>query len=127
MKILFVIASNAALCWIVYLVGTYLGATEIWATFFGAVIVDIISQILARKMKVPVTVLFIGGVLPLVPGYSIYRVAYDMILGGNTSASLTQTLLLAGGIALAVLVTDTVLDIIHRTIKYAKSRKFIKR
>ena len=50
-----------------------------------------------------------------------------MILGGNTSASLTQTLLLAGGIALAVLVTDTVLDIIHRTIKYAKSRKFIKR
>ena len=78
-------------------------------------------------MKVPVTVLFIGGVLPLVPGYSIYRVAYDMILGGNTSASLTQTLLLAGGIALAVLVTDTVLDIIHRTIKYAKSRKFIKR
>ena len=126
-KILFVIASNAALCWIVYLVGTYLGATEIWATFFGAVIVDIISQMLARKMKVPVTVLFIGGVLPLVPGYSIYRVAYDMILGGNTSASLTQTLLLAGGIALAVLVTDTVLDILHRTIKYAKGRKFIKR
>lgn len=125
-KIFFVIATIASVCWIIYLFCIRFGTDEIWATFFGAVVVDIISQTLARKMKVPVTVFFIGGVLPLVPGYAIYRVAYDMILGGNTSAALSNTLLLAGTIALAVLVTDTVIDIIHRSIKYLKGKKVAK-
>ena len=55
-----------------------LGLSSVWASFFGAVFVDLSSQILARRLKAPVIIFLIIGVLPLVPGYGIYKVAYDM-------------------------------------------------
>ena len=81
------------------------------------------AQILARKMKGPVTLFFVIGALPLVPGYGIYKVAYDMFSGGNVGASLTNALLIAGAVALAVLVADTLIDMIIRAIAYIKEKK----
>ena len=59
--------------------------------------------------------------LPLVPGYGIYRVAYDMFSGGNVSASLTNALMLAGAVALAVIVMDTVIDLFVRVYRRYKN------
>ncbi|MGN1095723.1 MAG: threonine/serine exporter ThrE family protein [Eubacteriales bacterium] len=126
-KLFLVICSVSSVCWFVYLIFVNYITDEIWATFFAAVAVDLISQILARKLKAPVTLFFIGGVLPLVPGYAIYRVAYDMILGESAGEPLMRTLLIAGTIALAVLVTDTFIDIIHRSSEHIKHRKLKKK
>ena len=112
-----------AACWAIYLFGISCSLSTVWATFFAAVFVNIVSQILARTMKAPVTLFFIIGALPLVPGYGIYKVAYDMFSGGNVGASLTNALLLAGSVALAVLVTDTVIDVIIRGVGYLKNKK----
>ena len=122
-KYYFICCLNAAICWAIYLFCVYLGCTSVWATFFGAFFVDVMAQILARKMKGPVTLFFVIGALPLVPGYGIYKVAYDMFSGGNVSASLTNALLLAGAVALAVLVADTLIYIIVRGIGFIKNKK----
>lgn len=124
-KYYFICCLNAAVCWAIYLCFIYLGYSSIWATFFGAVFVNIVSQIFARTMKAPVTLFFIIGALPLVPGYGIYKVAYDMFSGGNVGASLTNALLLAGSVALAVLVTDTIIDIIMRGVNYIRNKRKI--
>jgi uncharacterized membrane protein YjjP (DUF1212 family) len=108
---------NSAACWAVYLFCVSLGATSVWATLFSACFVDLVSQILARKMKAPVFMFFVIGVLPLVPGYGIYKVAYDMFSGGDVGASLTNALLLAGAVALAVIVTDTIIQLFVRVYR----------
>ena len=120
-KLVFVCSLEAALCWAVYLLCISLGCSSVWASFYGAAFVDLASQILARRLKAPVIIFLIIGVLPLVPGYSIYRVAYDMFSGGDVGASLTNTLLLAGAVALAVIVTDTVIDLFVRIYRRYKN------
>ncbi len=112
---------EASLCWAVYLFCISLGFTSVWATFFGAAFVDLSSQILARRLKSPVIIFLIIGVLPLVPGYGIYKVAYDIFTGGNVAASLTNALLLAGAVALAIIVMDTVIDLFVRIYRRVKN------
>jgi uncharacterized membrane protein YjjP (DUF1212 family) len=120
-KFIFICCSEAALCWAVYLVCVSFGLSSIWASFFGAAFVDISSQILARKLKAPVIIFLVIGVLPLVPGYGIYKVAYDMFSGGNVGASLTNALMLAGAVALAVIVMDTTVDLAVRIYRRYKN------
>ena len=120
-KFVFISCTEAALCWAVYLLCVGFGLSSVWATFFGAVFVDLAAQILARRLKAPVIIFLIIGVLPLVPGYGIYRVAYDMFTGGNVAASLTNALLLAGAVALAVIVMDTVIDLFVRIYRRFKN------
>ncbi len=120
-KFIFICCTEAALCWAVYLICISFGLSSVWASFFGAVFVDLASQILARRLKAPVIIFLIIGVLPLVPGYGIYKVAYDMFTGGNVAASLTNALLLAGAVALAVIVMDTVIDLFVRVYRRFKN------
>ena len=127
-KFIFICCSEAALCWAVYLFCVSLGCSSVWASFYGAAFVDIASQILARKLKAPVIIFLVMGVLPLVPGYGIYKVAYDMFSGGDVGASLTNALLLAGAVALAVIVMDTVTDLFVRIYRrYKNGTMFEKR
>lgn len=119
-KFVLICSLCASLCWAVYLSCISMGLSSVWASFYGAVFIDVSSQFLARKLKAPVIIFLVIGVLPLVPGYGIYKVAYDMFTGGDVSASLTNALLLAGAVALAVIVADTVIDLwvrIYRRIK----------
>ncbi len=120
-KFIFICCMEASLCWAVYLFCISLGFTSVWATFFGAAFVDLSSQILARRLKSPVIIFLIIGVLPLVPGYGIYKVAYDIFTGGNVAASLTNALLLAGAVALAIIVMDTVIDLFVRIYRRVKN------
>jgi uncharacterized membrane protein YjjP (DUF1212 family) len=119
-KLIWICCAEAALSWAVYLFCVRFGCSSVWASFYGAAFVDIASQILARKLKAPVIIFLVIGVLPLVPGYGIYKVAYDMFSGGDVGASLTNALMLAGAVALAVIVMDTITDLfvrMHRRYK----------
>ena len=121
-KYILICCFNSACCWAIYLLCIYFGSTSLWATFFSAVFVNVVSHILARTLKEPVTLFFITGALPLVPGYGIYKVAYDLFSGGNVGASLSSALMTAGFIALAVLVTDTMIEVIMRGVIYTKNK-----
>ena len=65
---------------------------------------------MARKMKTPVTVFLLGGILPLVPGRQIYQMVYYLIAQQNTLSAnnLILTLNIAGAIALAIFLADTI-------------------
>lgn len=90
------------------------------ATLLAGIAIAIMSQIFARTFKAPVTLFYIPGFFPLVPGIGIYRTAFHYIHGENDIASqyFMQTLMIASAIALSIYLVDSLLEIYsHMTTK----------
>ncbi len=79
------------------------------ATYLSGLAIAFSSHIAARKFKAPVTVFFIPGFFPLVPGAGMYKTVYWYIMGDSlkSHANLNQTMIIAGMIALAIFTVDS--------------------
>ena len=69
--------------WMCYLIAFDWLQSVVFANFIGAFSVGIYSHVMARKMKTPVTVFLLGGILPLVPGRQIYQMVYYLIVSAK--------------------------------------------
>lgn len=98
-----------AVCWFVYLIILSLSDSKILAAFFSSLAVAGFAHIAARKLKAPMTVFLIPGILPLVPGTSIYYCVYNIIVNDSAESTyyLMETMQIAGAIALAVFLMDS--------------------
>ncbi len=99
-----------ALGWLTYTYFIISGSGNILACFAGSCVVAIISDVFSRAFKDAATIFVIPGILPLVPGAGMY---YTMlaILEGNVekmASTGTETILMAGSIAVALLVIASV-------------------
>lgn len=105
-----------AVGWLVYLLLAAAGASTVAGMFLAALVVAMISHIFARLKKTPVTLFLIAGILPLVPGVGMYRIVYNLITNNNTLAGyyFSETMQLAGMIALAIFIMDTIFRIFQR-------------
>ncbi len=94
--------------WMVYLIVEQ-ASSNIMAAFVSTLAVALISHVFARVWKAPATIFLVAGILPAVPGASIYRSVYYIIQDNGTLANhyLMETLQIAGAIALAVFVMDS--------------------
>ncbi|MGX7091480.1 threonine/serine exporter family protein [Hutsoniella sourekii] len=83
------------------------------ATFYACVVVAICAQVSARVFKAPVTIFYIPAFFPYVPGSAIYQTALTFIQGDTAASAshLSQTLMIAGAIALGVFTVDSMLEI----------------
>ena len=103
--------------WGGYLVSLHIGGfNELMATYFGCLVIALISQRYARIFREPVTVFFIPAFFLFVPGGGMYRTALAFIQG-NSSQGFTElgvTLFTALSIALAVYTADTFMQIINK-------------
>lgn len=110
--------------WIMYQIVTHLSwGTPATATFLGAVLVGFLSEILARVIKEPTTIFIAPGILPLVPGYHIFK-AMEQLINENLASSgswLSDAFRLAAVIALGLLATGAVFSvtraIYHKTVR----------
>ena len=76
--------------WGSYLISIHLGGfSEIMATYFGSLVIALISQMYARIFREPVTVFFIPAFFLFVPGGGMYRTALAFIQG-NTAQGFTE-------------------------------------
>lgn len=109
---------SGAVGWAVYLLCADQGI--IWANFYGALAIALVSHLFARFLKTPVTVFLIAGILTLVPGVGMYRTGYELFLGNLAEAQtyLAQTAMIAGVIALAVLLVDSVFMTMKKMKKF---------
>jgi uncharacterized membrane protein YjjB (DUF3815 family) len=63
--------------WFAYLLLTEKMETSVAiATFAGSFVVVLISRMLAVRMRCPITIFLIAGIIPLVPGAGVYYTAY---------------------------------------------------
>ena len=105
---------NASLSWGVYLIADYAGLNGLWASFLSTLAADLFAYYCARILKAPVILFLVAGILPMVPGISIYKGVYSFIFGGNAAEILAGAFMSTGVIALAIFLMDTVLDIEKR-------------
>ncbi len=54
--------------------------SPVLATFFGTIVVVLMSRILAVWRRCPITVFLISGIFPLIPGTSVYYTAYYFVM-----------------------------------------------
>ncbi len=95
--------------WWFYLFLLELSFSMAMATFLSGCLISLCGQIFARILKTPVTIFVIPGILPLVPGAGMFRIADSVIRSdGMTSYYITQTLIVAGMIALSIMVVDSI-------------------
>ena len=95
--------------WLFYLLVEAAAGSVIAAAFLSSLLVALSSHIAARIFKAPVTVFLVAGILPSVPGASIYR-SVSYVISNNTELSshyLVETLQIAGAIAMAIFIMDS--------------------
>lgn len=118
-KYFFACGLNAFLAWAVYLFTDCCGLNGLWASFFSTLAADLFAYYSARVLKAPVLLFLVAGILPMVPGVSIYQGVYSFLFGiGNASEILGGAFMTTGVIALAIFLMDTFLDIGKRTHVY---------
>ncbi|GAA0124145.1 MULTISPECIES: threonine/serine exporter family protein [Clostridium] len=123
-KHLFFTAFGGALSWVVYKYLLFLGYSAVVSMFFGTIAVSMVSEICAKIFNKPVTLYLICGLIPLVPGSGMYYTTFETVKG-NYALSLIKgldTLSYAGSIAVAVILTSTVANLL--TSIFSKKRTY---
>ncbi|MDO4432476.1 MAG: threonine/serine exporter family protein [Aerococcaceae bacterium] len=92
------------------------------ATLAAGIVIAGFAQLFARYFKAPVTMFYIPGFFPLVPGIGIYRTAFYYINQQPEQAShyFLQTLLVSGAIAVSIFLMDSLLEIFAHLHKKRK-------
>jgi len=108
----------------VYLFAGEFGANDVFATFLSAFTIAFISHIFARIFKTPVTVFLIPGIVPTVPGGGMYHIGYYLFQKNTelTAYHITNTLQLAGAIAIALFIVDAVFRLFQKGWKQNSMR-----
>ncbi len=106
-----------------YFVNAQQYMTSAVASFFGAFVVVLISRILTVRLKCPITLFLISGILPLVPGAGVYNTVYYIVTNQLTLAALKgiESLKIAFAIVMGIVIVVSIpRDVFH--IIYWKKR-----
>ncbi len=95
--------------WLAYLLVVAAAGSVTAAAFLSTLLVALASHVSARMFRAPVTVFLVAGILPSVPGASIYRSVSYVITNEPELSShyLVQTLQISGAIAMAIFIMDS--------------------
>lgn len=104
--------------WIVYLSTSSISYVSAAAgSFFGALVVVLMSRMLSVKMKCPITIFLISGILPLVPGAGIYHTVYYIVTNQLTQAGFEgiESLKIAFAIVMGIVIVVSIpRDVFHK-------------
>ena len=105
--------------WAVYLFFEFLGTGVFLATIAAAAFCQIYSEIFARILKAPTTVIYIPAIVPLVPGGSLYNTMYNAAINdwGNFRYYGATTLKVAFGIAVGASFISAILLLLSKKKK----------
>lgn len=98
----------------------YLWASEftghLTAVYISSFLIAVFSNMLARRLKKPVTIFFVPSFFPLVPGAKMYESVYYFITGQTELGNkyLLETLATAGIIALAIFTVDSIMKLVYK-------------
>ena len=85
-----------------------LGQSMIFSYFFATVVITVICEIVARRMRMPTTVFLLSAMVPLAPGYSIYHAMLCLVQnnGALAASSGMNALQAVGAMAVGAAVTS---------------------
>lgn len=111
-----------------YQVCMLLNKGDVTSSFVSALLAAVVAHTFARVYKTPVTLFLIAGVLPTVPGAGMYRTVHYILEENEKMAAhyLIQTLEIAGVIALAIFVVDTIFQAAQQGEWQQNSMKYVR-
>ena len=115
-------AAIGGMGWFAYQLLMELGLGITASVFIAACLVAMLADICSRLIKEAATVFVIPGILPLVPGAGIYYTMFHFIRGNMDKAGAwgARTLMIAGAIALGLLVIASLIRIVVNTKRNIK-------
>ena len=109
-----IIALASAVSWMGFALCMLCNTGIFWAMFCGTAVAAIISEVLARVVRVPVLMLLVPILIPLIPGGDLYHMMSHLVRGQAEPAMNYARLLLlqAGAIALGIIATASVMSVL---------------
>lgn len=97
---------------IVYVICCEVFDHEFMQNFFPALAATAYAEIMARLLKAPATPILACSIIPLVPGGKLYYTTYYFVVGqmGLFKYTLTQTLRIAAGLAVGIIVISVIVN-----------------
>lgn len=111
---------TGAIGWILYSITSEIFHSNIAGTFFGAITVGLLGELLARLCKKPATIYITSGIIPLVPGAGMYYTMLAIIKNDFTMAATkgVETFFIAAAIAVGIIISSG----FSRSIKRVKQK-----
>lgn len=123
MKIFYVTVLGV-ICWFISVIMEKAGIPVYIGCFVSVGVLTILSEIMARILKTPVSVLLVPALIPMIPGESLY-VAMNNMMNGNTEQFLQRSLhtliyssCIAAGVVGATVLSRLVISGIKNVKKY---------
>lgn len=121
-----VAASTAAgiIGWAIYLLIFHFTEQLFFSNFIAAFLVYLYAEIMARILKAPSNIFLIPGIIPLLPGGTLYYTMQAIVEGDNDTAAFqgTQTAIITVGIAAGIVVGTVLFYYIVRRSAEKKSK-----
>lgn len=110
--------------WTVFYFLVRFTSNDILSNFIAALLVSLISETLARKLKQPAIIFIIPGIIPLVPGLGMYNTMLYLVQSDFDQAISkgANVLFVSGAISLGVLIITS----LSRTFNIAALKKAAK-
>ena len=121
---LLITSFGSAIGWTVYtLLKLYVTDSDIIGFFAAAVVVTIYAEIFARIKKTPTTTYLVVGIIPMIPGSSLYYTMNYAFKGEWESFSSTglYTLQLSMSLAVGIIVVSSVMTMTNAVLNKFKS------
>lgn len=109
-KYILIVGGVGSIAWITYLICNHFNLPDILSYFISTLVVAILSMVLSKILNAVSTIFLIPGILPTVPGIAMYKTIYAFINNNIQEAGyyLLQAIFIAGGIALAIFITESI-------------------
>ena len=112
-----------SLGWTIYHSLAQSGVYEVHATFIGAFVVSIVAHIYARRLRMPMIVFSVSGIIPLVPGSIAYNamrniVEVDYFMGMEYAM---RAFLISGAIAMGLVFAEVIMQLMYRIMRKGRT------
>lgn len=120
---------GGALGWIAYSIFLDRTGSPVVGSFFGAFVVNIYSELMARRIKTPASMFYVPGIFPLVPGITAYS-TISCIVENNFTEALNKgmlTIAIGGAIAFGIMLSTNIIKFITKLYSIKVNRlKYMK-
>lgn len=115
-KYLFLAGIGGSIGWFTYKLALSFNFSDSFSMFICAISFSLYCEICARKFHTPVTLLSVCALIPVVPGYGVYKSMYAFLIGNYLDAIdySVSTLYNAGSLALGVILVSAIFKCIKR-------------
>lgn len=103
-------ALGGALAWLAYCITLNCTNDTVMSNFIAAIFASVYAEIMARVRKYPTISYLVVALFPLLPGAAVYFATNSIVTGNmdGFAAKGTQTIAIAGALAIGILIVSTV-------------------